>query len=529
MELREHTIPGLLAMRCAEQRDNVAYFFDGQGYTWHDVDRVSDRAALLLMEMGVSRGDHVGLWGVNTYGWLICYFAVRKLGAVAVLLNASCKQEEARELLDYADVAFLAVGEEKPRDELSYRAMLPELKSSLKQLKNTFFMEELLDEASVGKLSQTEQAQKLEEIKAASMSRETACIAFTSGTTHRPKGVMLTDYSMLNNAAAICERMRWTRKDRMLLAAPFYHCSGTTAGFLLGLTAGFSSVILRYYDSLKIFQSIEGFHCTAFNVVPSMPLMLMQKKEFGWYDISSYTSGTIAGSSLTPEQYEQICGAFQLRHLQPAYGQTETSPLVTLADYDDSMEKKATTVGKPLPHIELRIWETCQGKEAALGQPGEIQVRGYCVMQGYYKLPEKNAEKFTSDGWLRTGDIGYMDEDGYCHFCGRSSEMIIRGGENISPSEIEEYIERFPGVTAAKVVGVPADIVQERVVALITTKIPGFNCKELREYLQKQIARYKVPEEIFVIKQFPMTGSGKIDQKATKQLAQKLCRGISED
>ena len=524
MELREFTMAELLFRRRREQGDDIAYFFDGTPYTWQAADEDSDRTALALMERGVDKGTHVGLLGVNTYAWIVFYFAIRKLGAVAVLFNASSQQRELQELLTYTDVSFLAVGEEKPRDHLDYRLMLKSIQNETGLKLTCFYMDNFLEKAQPGVSLSFRQIEQLRAAKASVSSRDAACILFTSGTTLRPKGVVLSEYGMLNNSASICERMRWSGEDRMLLATPFYHCSGTTAGFLLGLLGGFSSVILRYYSSERILCSIEDYHCTCFNVVPSMLLMLMQKKELSWYDLSSLRSGTIAGSTFTARQYQEFCQVFQLERLQPAYGQTETSPLVTLAEYEDTEKQKSQSIGRALPGIQLRIWDTQNDHEAEPGQPGELQVKGYCVMLGYYKQPEQTSAKFTADGWLKTGDIVSQGSDGCFHFCGRISEMIIRGGENISPSEIEEAISLFPGVTDVKVVGVAEDIVQEKVVALLTVDTPGFDCETLRLELKKQIARYKIPEQFFVIPAFPMTSNGKIDQKAAAALAAQLSR-----
>lgn len=523
VELREFTVAQLLEERGRLQGEDPAYFFENGVHIWREVDDMSDRVALALLELGVIQGGHVGLWGVNTYAWIICYYAVRKLGAVAVLFNASCQMAEIQSLLDYSDVTVLLVGEEKPRDHLSYQSMVPGLKRALPKLKLIRTMKELLESAQQEMSGQCERMKILRRIKQGVSAHETASLIFTSGTTSHPKGVMLNDFSMLNNSAAICERMQWTRGDRMLLASPFYHCSGTTAGFLLGLYSGFSSVVVRYFDSLKIMQSIEQYHCTVFNVVPSMLLMLMKKQEFGWYDLSSYCSGTIAGSMYTRKQYDEMCQAFHLKYLQPAYGQTETSPLVTCSLHDDTIEEKEGSIGKALPHVQIRIWNCRDERESALDELGELQVKGYCVMQGYYNLPEETKKKFTADGWLRTGDIGTLDADGNFHFCHRAGETIIRGGENISPREIEECIGQYPGVTAVKVVGVTEEIIQEKVVALVSADGPAFNMEGLKGYLRINLARYKVPEEIFCISNMPMTASGKINQKEALRLATELC------
>lgn len=521
MNLLNQTLSDQLAERRIQNGDRPAYCFDDVWYTWREVDILSDRLALTLLDQGIQKGTHIGLWGVNTLGWALHFFAALKLGAVPVLINASYLHDEMAYLLNYADVTYLAIGEPKPRDGLDYRAMFAGLQAAVPKLQGHQYLDEALAAAQAAPPLTSEEEARLTAVKGMVTCHDTAGLAFTSGTTSHPKGVLLSFYNILNNAAAIVEAMHWTIEDRMLLSTPFFHCSGSTAGLLLGIQIGMPSVILRCYDSLQIMQAIQTYRCTAFNVVPSMLLMLMQRSDFSQFDLSSFKSGVMAGSGLGPKEYIRICNIFGLDHLQIAYGQTETSPLVTFSDYDDTLERKSDTVGKVLPNIRLRIWSMERNCLADVGEAGEIQIQGYCVMQGYYKLPEANANKFTEDGWLRTGDLGFLDQDDYCHFCERAGNIIIRGGENISPRELEDCILTFPGIREARVLGVKAEIVQEKVIAFVIPTAEDFDTEALLSYLRQKVARYKVPEHIFLLDAFPMTASGKADQAALKALASK--------
>ena len=510
-ELR--TIPEALDERAAECGEQTAYIFDGVRYTWRDCERQAEAFAAELFQKGVRAGTHVGIWGVNSYPWVCCYFAVLKLGAVAVLLNFSYKEKEMAEILNYAQVEYLAMGE--ARGSLNFGQIISNIRGEISTLKEAFFLSELgktAQELTVGTAYYPEP-------------EDTAVIIFTSGTTKRPKGVMLAHGQLLQAMQAVVDRLGGTEEDCQLLTLPLFHGSGGNSGILVGLLAGMTSVIQRRYQSVPVMKAIEEYQCTVFNAVPSMLLMMIHNPEFGTYDLSSLQSGILSGSSIAPEQYDRILEKTGYRNLQQAYGMTETSTLNTLVRRDADMLQKRGTAGEALPGVQIRIWNCREQREADAGAPGEIQIRGSYLMKGYYNMEEQTRQQFLEDGWFRTGDSGWLDEMGSLHFQSRLSEMIVRGGENISPSEIENQIMLCDSsISAVKVVGVPAPIIQEEVVALVKTDNGSIREEAVREYVCQHLADYKVPKYVFVIPEFPMTGSGKIDLKASRELAGNLVK-----
>lgn len=507
------TITEFIKRNSDEYPTDIAYIFDDTVYTWKDVEEASDAVAFYLMNQGLRKGMHVGIRGVNTYQWIICFYACAKLGAVSVLINAAYQTREAFQVMKYARLNYLLLGESRKGHD--YLSAIKEIRSELPELRICYTMNQLWQ--SMTPLPVSFDRKELEVCKAAVDETDTLCMVFTSGTTRCPKGVLLSHGSILRNGAAIGDRMEWGRQDIMCLAMPLFHCSGLTACLLAGLHKGFSIVLLRSYKTIAVLAAIEKYRCTIFNAVPSMLLLMTEHLDFEKYDLSSLKSGTLAGSDVSDEKYTGICRKLNVQNICTAYGQTETSPIVTMTTPQDSLTLKRTTVGKVLPEIEMRIFCLKEKRVLPVGQIGEIQVKGYCNMQGYYDLPEDNAGKFEDDGWLKTSDLGFLDEAGYLHFQGRIGDMIIRGGENISPAEIEECIEKYSShIMNVKVIGVKEGVLQEEIVAFYTADILVHE-KELRNWLSDKLACYKVPKYYCQLKEFPMTGSGKIDKKALEQ------------
>lgn len=306
----------------------------------------------------------------------------------------------------------------------------------------------------------------------------------------------------------------------MCVTVPLFHCFGITAGIISCLLAGMSMYLIPYFKTARVWDAIENRRCTVLNGVPSMFLALTRKDGFKDRKAGCLKSGIIAGSPVAREEFLEICSRFPGMHLQPSYGQTETSPCVSIADWDEQDERKAVSAGKVIDHVEIRIADLKKGNVLKAGQEGEIQVRGYNVMSGYYNLPKANSRAFTEDGWLRTGDIGTVDESGELHVTGRLKEMIIRAGENISPYEIEQVIRQLDWVEKVKIVGIPAEVLQEEIAACIVPK-KGRKAdrEELRSYLNSKLAHYKVPAYVLEMEEFPMNASGKIDLKELKKTA----------
>jgi len=523
MELLHVTLAQVLSHHAAHWGGDTAYIFEDTVYTWGQIDAVTDRMAIAMVRDGVGKGAHVGIWGVNSVPLICTIFAAMKLGAVPVVFNYSYKELELRTLISYADVSALYYG--SSTGSLDYPKILAQIQKKRPALAlcrdlNGLF-QACLDHPG---LPQGDR-QALEAAKSAVRSEDTACMLFTSGTTQRPKGVLLSYFNILNDARQIDALMGWTQDDRLLAAMPIFHCSGLTCCVMLGVMLGMPLVVMPTFKPEPAMALIERWRCTAFNVVPSMLMQIVQHPAFGQYDLSSWRSGTSSGSGMTPDRYEQLTKQVNVPFLQVGYGQTETSPLITFSRYEDDPHTKAHTIGVPIPHMEVRIWDLHHDEPAPIGTPGEIQARGFCVMQGYYKLEEENRRKFTADGWLRTGDIGYQDERGYFHFSTRMSEVIIRGGENISPSEIECVIEHFsPDIEEVKVVGMEVDTaLQEEIVAFLRMK-PGTHVDggAVSAYVKSCLASFKAPKYVWELERFPMTGSGKVDQKALKALAPQM-------
>ena len=346
-----------------------------------------------------------------------------------------------------------------------------------------------------------------------------ACILFTSGTTADPKGVMLSHGNLVRTALATIKAMNWQENDRMCISLPLFHCFGLTSSLLSGIILGSSMCILSNARSVNVLANIQKYECTILNGVPSMFLAIIKNAHFPEFDTKSLKSGIIAGSPLSKKEYMEICKKIPSITLLPSYGQTETSPAVSFALADDSLEKRVDSVGKILPEVEVQILDLQSKKPVELMESGEIVVRGYNVMQGYYKMPEATENTLTSDGWLYTGDIGYIDNEGYLYLVGRKKDIIIRSGENISPTEITQALLEIDTIENAAVFGIPAEVVQEEIVACLILKEGAvFDENAIKEYLKERIAYYKIPSKFFVMESFPMTANGKVKTSAIKDL-----------
>lgn len=503
MSLVSKTIGTLLRERAAETPTLPGIGYRDNRYTWREVDEISDFLAVRYLNLGIRKGNHGAIWSVNSPNWLFCFFALSKIGAVPVLINTCYKERELEEILRDNDVDYLFYGmgcKNTVYEELLNRIpdqALPCLKKRIpletdpsdKWYRRDLFPETVSDEERV----------LLSEAEALVKPEDTACIMFTSGTTSRPKGVMLSHFSLVNNSAEIAGQMHWSKEDCLCISVPLFHCFGITAGILACLHSGAKAHLLKYYKTLEVLEQVEKHRCTVLNGVPTMFLALLHNQCRCGYDISSLKSGIIAGSPILPAEYEEICRELDLEHLQVSYGQTEASPCIAISDYEDPVELKAVTAGRLISDVDLTF------------KNGEILVRGYNVMQGYYKRPEETRKAVDPDGWLHTGDIGYMDEKGYLHVTGRLKEMIIRGGENISPAEIENCISELPEVNEVKVVGIPAKVLQEEIAACIIPKEGTvIEAEAVRAYVKSRLSDYKVPKYVLTFESFPTNASGKV-------------------
>lgn len=532
MNMLNQTIGECLKRRALETPELPAMAFEDESYSFRELDDISDYLAVRCLKSGINKGVHVGIWGVNSLNWLAFFFALTKIGAVPVLINICCKDMELEYVLKYADVAVLLHGIRCK--DLDYYAEIRRLdRGKMPKLRNIVPMEErciddLRKDCYACKLSDEEAAQ-LETAKRNVLPQDTACMLFTSGTTSNPKGVMLTHYNLVNNSAQHTKSMHWQSDDKLCVCVPLFHCFGITAGVLAMLHCGASLQLVKYYSSTQVMQTIEKYRCTILSGVPSMFLALIRNKSFQAYDLSSLRSGIIAGSPLSEEDYITICEKLKLQKLQPAYGQTESSPCIAMADFDDSVAIKSKSCGRPVPNVEVVIWDNARNVPLSKNERGEIRARGYNVMAQYYNLPEETAMVLTGDGWLKTGDEGFIDDDGYLHVTGRLKDIIIRGGENISASEIENCIKKLEEISCVKVIGLPDKVMQEAVAAcVICQRDKRIEAEQIIDFVRQRLSPYKIPQYVLFFERFPMTSSGKINSKALIQQAMQMISTVHD-
>ena len=534
MELVNQTIGECCSERAHLSGKQTALEMCGWSCTFEQMDRYSDLLAARMGAEGIKKGTHAGLWSLNSPNWVFTFLALTKIGAVPVLVNTCSMDDEVVRILNYADVEVLYHG--TGSKTIVYGDLIQRIRKKIPRVGRFVPIGGKRGEAwglNDGRAACPQEAlRELGEKKRAVEPEDPACMIFTSGTTSFAKGVLLSHRSLVNNARAMVRAMRWNAGDRMCLAVPMFHCFGVTAGILSCLLSGAEMDLLPYFKTAAVWDTLERKQCTVLNGVPSMFLALVRKAEFCCRRADRLRSGIIAGSPVTPEEYVEICERFPGFHLQPSYGQTETSPCVTIADWDEPVREKGESAGKAIEHVRVRIADPHTGMIRERGREGEIQVRGYNVMLGYYNLPKATAGAFTGDGWLKTGDMGRFDESGRLHVTGRIKEMIIRGGENISPAEIEREIKKLDWVDQVKVVGVPAEVLQEEVAACIVPK-PGREVrkKELLDFLKPRLAHYKLPAYVLPFDSFPINASGKIVLKELGRKARALAakeRGASK-
>ena len=517
MELIRNTIGQCIKERAAVCGSHNALEMNNWSCTFSQLDLITDRLMMQMNEMGISGGTHVGIWGTNTIEWIMTFLALTKLGAVPILFNTHYREDEMRDIIKYSDVEYLYYG--RGNKDISYETVIENIRGDLPDVKQFISLKEEQYDFSMEELDR-EELLKVKELTASVNCDDTACMIFTSGTTSMPKAVMLSHYNIVNNAAAMAEQMHWNDSDRMCLVVPLFHCFGITASLIPGIMTGMTIHLVPHFRTARIWEALVARECTVLNGVPSMFMALINKSEHSRSDVSRLRSGMIAGSPVTEQDYMRICDRFYNMNLQPAYGQTETSPCISIAPLDMAQKDKAVSVGQILEHMEVRIVDINSGIILKETNSGEIQVKGYNVMKGYYNCLEETEAAFTEDGWLKTGDIGRLDKKGNLYITGRLKEIIIRSGENISPAEIEKEIRKMEGIEDVKVLGIPSPITQEEVVACVVMKEGyPFNAKNLIAFLKGRLAHYKIPEHVLKFKEFPMNASGKIHLSEIKKLA----------
>lgn len=530
MELKKDTTGGLLEKWALETpyKKFITYSDRDLNWTYREFNERVDLFAKGLMQLGVEKDTKVGIWANNIPDWLTVFFAATKLGAWLVTVNTNYKIAELDYLLEDSDIHTLCIIDHY-RDS-NYVEMVENLdRTHLPYLKNVIVMnggkagKDMLTAEDVFEKGKSANELRYLRIKSEVDTHDICNMQYTSGTTGFPKGVMLTHFNILNNGQATGEAMAYTADERLLVCVPFFHCFGIVLALCAVLTHGASMVITEDFEAEAVLKAISKEKCTALYGVPTMFVAELNHENFNQYDLSSLRTGIMAGSLCPIETMRQVMEKMYMKDIISVYGLTESSPGMTCSRTYHSMEKRATTVGTEFPFVEVKIFNPETGKECAVGEHGEICCRGYNVMKGYYKNPKATAETIDEDGWLHSGDIAMKDCEGFYHITGRIKDMIIRGGENIYPREIENFIYKMPEVRMVEVVGVPDPKYGEIVVAFIILK-EGENLTQdqVQEYCRGQIARYKIPKYVFFVPDYPKTGSGKVQKYKLREIGKQM-------
>lgn len=480
-------------------------------FTWSGLLSASERVAAGLLRLGLSPGDRVGVWSSNCAEWVMLQYGCALAGLVLVNINPAYRSHELRFVLEKSGLRVLFLHEKDRRAD--YRAILAESLAGLQCRLETVIAlgtgqwDELLDSRPGPELPQVS-------------AQDVANIQYTSGTTGTPKGVLLTHRNLVNNGRFIAERLQATAADRICIPVPLYHCFGCVIGTLVAAASGAAMVLpAPSFDAAKTLEAVEAERATALYGVPAMFIAELSLPDFGRYDLRSLRTGVMAGAPCPVEIMRRVMTEMHCRQITICYGQTESSPVSTMSSVDDDIEIRCATVGRAMPATEIKIIDPATGTTLPAGKQGELCTRGYLVMRGYDGDPAATAAAIDREGWLHSGDLAVMRPDGCVRITGRLKDMILRGGENIYPREIEEFLYTHPKIAEAHVVGIPDARLGEVVLAWIRLK-PGetATAEEIREFCQGKIAYFKVPEHIRFVDSFPMTLSGKVQKFRIREI-----------
>jgi fatty-acyl-CoA synthase len=518
------------------EHEAVVYADRGLRMTYEQFDNHCRTIARGLMSLKIQKGEHIAIWSSNTPEWLTTQFATGKMGAVLVTVNTNYRTSELEYLLKQSDSTTIILMDQFK--DSSYIEMLydivPELKDStpgelnssrLPQLKNVIV---LGDKKYPGTFLWSDLIEKSEDVSEDELDarikltnpHDVINMQYTSGTTGFPKGVMLTHSNIVNNGFNIANCMELTKDDRLCIPVPFFHCFGCVLGTMACVTVGATMVPVQEFSPKRVLQTVQDEKCTGLHGVPTMFIAELNEPDFEKYDLSSLRTGIMAGSNCPIEVMKAVIEKMGAREITIAYGQTESSPVITQTRTYDPIELRVESVGKALPNVEVKIVEPGTSTEVARGVQGELCTRGYHVMKGYYKNEEATREAIDEESWLHTGDLAIMDENGYVKVTGRLKDMIIRGGENIYPREIEEFLYSHPKILDVQVVGVPDSVYGEEVMAWVILKEgETASTDEIRAFCNGKISKHKIPRYIEFIDAYPMTASGKIQKFRLREQA----------
>lgn len=542
MQLSDRTLSDWLEHWAAETPDKeyIVYSDRNLRFTWKTFNERVDNMAKGLIAIGVSRGTNVGIWAQNVPDWLTFLYATAKIGAVAVTVNTNYQSEEVSYLLKNSDMHTLCMTDGVAGNnytDIIYE-LVPELKTTQRgkfkserfpELKNVVYIGQekyrgMYNTAEILLLGNNVESDELTRLRNLTGCHDVVNMQYTSGTTGFPKGVMLTHHNIANNGYLTGVHMKFTPEDKCCICVPLFHCFGVVLATMCCLTHGSTQVMVERFDPLITLASIHKERCTVLHGVPTMFIAELNHPMFSLFDMSSLRTGIMAGALCPIELMRQV-NEKMFMDITSVYGMTETSPGMTQTRVDDTFEVRCSTVGREYEFTEVVVLDPETGLECPVDVQGEICCRGYNVMKGYYKNPEATAQVIDKNGFMHSGDLGIKDENGNYRITGRIKDMIIRGGENISPKEVEDYLYKIPEVRDVQVVAVASPKYGEDVGAFIILKDGcELTREDVRDFCKNHIARYKIPRYVFFIKQFPMTGSGKIQKFRLREMALEMCK-----
>jgi fatty-acyl-CoA synthase len=486
------------------ERPGVSARHQGRRMSWAELSEAADRVARGLWAMGIRRGDRVGLWSTNCIEWLMLHMGCARAGAALVNVNPAYRSHELGYTLERSEMKALFLWHKDKRadyEEILDRAC----HGRTLALQHTIYFDTTEWPALLDAEGRLPDHVAVDDV---------ANIQYTSGTTGMPKGVMLTHHNVVNNGQFLAQGFHYTEQDSIVIPVPLFHCYGCVIGTMSAVNSGAAIILPNWtFDARATLEAVHEERATSVYGVPAMYVAEFGLPEFASYDLTSLRTGMMSGAPCPVELMKRVLNEMHIGELVIAYGQTETSPVVTMSDAGDTIEVRVNTVGRAMPQTEIKIVSTETREMLPFGMQGEICARGYAIMKGYDGDPEGTAQVIQPDGWLRTGDLGVMRADGCIHLTGRSRDVIIRGGENIYPREVEEFLYTHPKVGEVQVVGIPHERLGEIVVAWVRLRPEETSTEEeIRAFCQGQIAYYKIPEHVRFVDEFPATLSGKIQK-----------------
>jgi fatty-acyl-CoA synthase len=498
-------------------REALVSRHQSERFTYAELNAAVDEVARGLVAFGFQPGDRLGIWSPNCSEWVLLQYATAKVGVILVNINPAYRTSELEYALQHSGCRMLVTASSFKGSD--YIAMSEEVAPSLPELERTI----VLGSQEWGELLASAAGVEPADLRAVSEALECTDpinIQYTSGTTGAPKGATLSHRNILNNAYFVARRCRYTEEDRVCIPVPFYHCFGMVMGNLACSSSGACMVIpAPAFEAGAVLEAVKAERCTSLYGVPTMFIAELEHPEFAGTDLSSLRTGIMAGSPCPTEVMSQVIDRMGMSEVTICYGMTETSPVSTQTEADDTIERRVSTVGRVHPHVEIKVVGS-GGETVACGEPGEFCTRGYSVMLGYWEDPERTADVVDADGWMHTGDRATIDEAGYAKIVGRIKDMVIRGGENVYPREVEEFLYRHPAIADVQVVGVPDERFGEELMAWVILKEGGaLTGDELQDFCRGTIAHYKVPRYVKFVDTFPMTVTGKVQKFKMREQA----------